>query len=561
MSSEIPHLPKTETSQQLIVDGKPFLMLGGELQNSSMTSAAFMETVWAWLVDTNVNTVLGCVTWEQIEAVEGTFCFDELDKVIQGARRHGLRLVLLWFGSFKNGLSSYAPTWVKTNNKRFPRAKLCNAGGKLEMADVLSIFDSEAPMADSKAFAALMQHVKEVDEHHSTVIMVQVENEVGLLGDSRDRNQSANDHFTSAVPESLLKFLNENWDILHPKLRSHLHQFKAKIYSVSGSWVEVFGDNDFTDELFMAYHYALYVDSIASVGKSIFPVPMFINVWQNYSDEDSENPFPAIVGGGGKPGDYPSGGGVIGVLDIWQEFAKSLDFVAPDVYLNEYSSSCANYRHRNQPLFIPEQRRDDFGARRIWNAFGTHQALGTAPFGIDTIDVTSNPFKKHYRLLAQTTHHILAAQRRLGSMCGFFFDELLERGKDPTPLFSAAFGDWKLFIGRSFVFGKPSPGFGIVIHLDGAKFLLIGEGFQVKFQSLKETSAFTGILSFVEKEVVDIDTGELRTLRMLNGDETRSGSAAVMPSENPDYGDFPISITIPAGTGIAECEVYALEEA
>ncbi len=146
-------------------------------------------------------------------------------------------------------------------------------------------------------------------------------------------------------------------------------------------------------------------------------------------------------------------------------------------------------------------------------------------------------------------------------MCGLFFDELPERGEDRTPLFSAAFGDWKLFIERSFVFGKPSPGFGIVIHLDEAKFLLIGEGFQVKFQSLKETSAVTGILSLVKKEVLDIDTGELRTLRMLNGDETRSGSAAVMPSENPDYGDFPISITIPAGTGIAECEVYSLEEA
>jgi hypothetical protein len=145
-------------------------------------------------------------------------------------------------------------------------------------------------------------------------------------------------------------------------------------------------------------------------------------------------------------------------------------------------------------------------------------------------------------------------------MCGFFFDEMPEAGKDPTPLFNTVFGDWKLFIDRSFVFGRPSPGFGIVIHIGGARFLLIGEGFQVKFQSLKETSVFTGILSFLEKEAGNTSTGELRTLRMLNGDETRSGSAAVMPSENPDYGVFPISITIPARTGIAECEVYSLEE-
>ncbi|KAE9376700.1 glycoside hydrolase family 35 protein [Stipitochalara longipes BDJ] len=501
MSSKIPHLRKTETSQQLIVDGKSFLMLAGELQNSAMTSAAFMETVWAELVESNINTVLGCVTWEQIEAVE-------------------------------QRLSSYAPAWVKTNNKRFPRAKLCKAGGELEVADVLSIFDHEVRLADSKAFGALMEHIKYVDENYSTVIMVQVENEA----------------------------FNANWDALHPKLQANLYQFKAKKYSVGASLVEVFGDNDFTDELFMAYHYALYVDSIASVGKAIFPLPMFTNVWQNYSDEDGENPFPAIVGGGGKPGDYPSGGGVIRVLDIWQEFAESLDFIAPDIYLNDYSRSCANYRHRNQPLLIPEQRRDDFGARRIWNAFGSHQALGTAPFGIDAVDPLTNPFRKHYRLLSQITQHILAAQSRPGTMRGFFFDELPDTGRDPTPLFSTAFGDWKLSIDRSFVFGKASPGFGIVIHLDGAKFLLIGEGFQVKFRPLKDTSVFTGILSFVEKEVANIETGEMRTVRMLNGDETRSGSAAVMPSEAPDYGDFPISITIPAVTGIAECEAYSLEE-
>jgi GH35 family endo-1,4-beta-xylanase len=101
--SPLPRLEKIERGQQLIVDGKPFLMLGGELQNSSMTSAAYMDTVWQKLADTNVNTVLGCVTWEDIEPKEGEFDFSELDKVIKNARTHGLRLVLLWFGSFKNG--------------------------------------------------------------------------------------------------------------------------------------------------------------------------------------------------------------------------------------------------------------------------------------------------------------------------------------------------------------------------------------------------------------------------------------------------------------------------
>lgn len=105
MQITIPHLEETPNSKQLVVHGESFLMLAGELQNSSMTSAKFMDEQWPKLAAANLNTVLGCVTWEQIEPQEGAFHFDELDKVVAGARRHGLRLVLLWFGSFKNGVS------------------------------------------------------------------------------------------------------------------------------------------------------------------------------------------------------------------------------------------------------------------------------------------------------------------------------------------------------------------------------------------------------------------------------------------------------------------------
>lgn len=103
---QIPHLVATTASKQLVVKGKPFLMRAAELQNSSMTSAEYMDTVWQKLADMNINTILGCVTWEMIEPVEGTFDFEELDKVILGARKYGLHLVLLWFGSFKNGTQS-----------------------------------------------------------------------------------------------------------------------------------------------------------------------------------------------------------------------------------------------------------------------------------------------------------------------------------------------------------------------------------------------------------------------------------------------------------------------
>ncbi|KAL2866460.1 putative beta-galactosidase [Aspergillus lucknowensis] len=558
-STTIPHLRETNGGSELVVNGRPFLMLAGELQNSSLTSAEYMDTAWQKLVDTHFNTVLGCVTWEMIEPVEGQFHFEELDKVILGARKHGLRLVLLWFGSFKNGISTYVPTWVKTNPRRFPRAKLRKAGGVLETGDVLSIFYDEAPKSDARAFAQLLRHLKEFDKNNSTVIMVQVENETGLLGDSRDANVEAEKRFSQPVPPDLISFLADDWQNLHADLQANLAHFKAQSQP-QGSWTEVFGKGPRTDELFMAYHYAHYLNHVAEAGKAEYPIPLYTNVWQNYVGDDGDNDFPVIAGGGGLPGDYPSGGGTSNVLDIWQKFAPSLDFISPDVYLNDYSVSCAKYRHRNQPLFIPEQRRDEYGARRIWAAYGSYQALGVSPFGIDTQEPTTNPFTRHYALLDSVSQLVLEAHRNPGSSVGFYFDELRPHGNDPSKPITKTFANLSVTIERCFVFGRPGPGSGMLIHRGGAKFLLIGWGFQVRAKSLSPTSAFTGILRFEEKVVADRETGELRTLRVLNGDETRSGIFAMMPNEDPDYGGFPICVTIPARTMIAEVEFYSLDE-
>ncbi|KAL4766767.1 glycoside hydrolase superfamily [Aspergillus nidulans var. acristatus] len=556
-SQKLPHLRPTENGMQLIVDGRPFLVLAGELQNSSLSSAAYMDTVWQRLVDMHINTVLGCVTWEVIEPNEGQFSFQELDKVILAARQHRLRLILLWFGSFKNGNSTYVPTWVKTNPKRFPRAKLRKAGGVLQTSDALSIFHDEAQRSDASAFAQLMRHLKEFDEKYSTVIMVQVQNESGLLGDSRDGCVAAEERFSQPVPVELLTFLANDWDNLHSDLRRNLVQFKAQSQA-RGSWTEVFGNGPQTDELFMAYHYALYLNHIASAGKTEYPIPLFTNVWQNYGDTD--NTYTVVAAGGRMPGEYPSGGGTTTVLDIWQQFAPALDFISPDVYLNDYVSICSKYRHRNQPLFIPEQRRDEYGARRIWVAYGSYQAIGVSPFGIDTIEPTTNPFGKHYALIDSLSPIILEAQQHPGSSFGFFFDELAADGSDPCKAVVHHSGGYEITIERSVVFGKQGPGCGMVIHRGGARFLLIGWGFQVRARSLSLTAAFTGILRFEEKIVINKETGELKTLRVLNGDETGGGAFAVMPNETPDYGGFPIPAMIPARTMIAELEVYSLDE-
>ena len=384
------------------------------------------------------------------------------------------------------------------DDERFPRACKRLAGGVLETADVISLFDDkkEANRADQKAFQTLMQHLREIDEHDNTVIMVQVENEIGLLGDSRDGSAGAERAFHAPVPDEFIEFFDTNWDTLHRDLRENLSKVNPTSSSSppllrkGKSWEKTFGVSKKTDELFMAYHYAKYVEPIAAAGKAAYNLPLYTNVWMNYVSADADNEFPAVVGGGGEPGDYPSGGAVSNVFDIWMHFTPSLDFIAPDLYLNDYTSTCTKYRHRNQPLFIPEQRRDEYGARRIWVAYGSYQALGVSPFGIDTLTPETCAFTRHYKLLSEVSQIVLEAQRRPGSSAGFYFDELAQGAVDQPKVFE--FGQFEVRIERCFVFGVPGPGSGMIIHLGGAgnraRFLLIGWGFQAVFKSLNRHS-------------------------------------------------------------------------
>ncbi|THW06113.1 beta-galactosidase, partial [Aureobasidium pullulans] len=312
-SSHIPHLHQTANSKQLIVDGEPFLMLAGELQNSSFSSPEYMKDVWSKLITMNMNTVLGSVSWEQIEPTEGAFDFTSLDQVLLDARLHNLRVVLLWFGSFKNGLSTYAPPWVKQDSKRFPRVKLRDKNGDRTTADILTLFGTEAQKADAKAFKTLMQHLRDIDGEHATVIMVQVENEVGVLGDSRDRSDLAEERFASPLPVELHDFLAKDWSGFTDAFQHNLGELRQCSLTRGLTWGDLPGNSKRIDELFMAFHYAVYLEEVASAGKSVYPLPLYTNVWQNYAGSDADANTPAIVGGGSDPGDYPSGGGVVDV--------------------------------------------------------------------------------------------------------------------------------------------------------------------------------------------------------------------------------------------------------
>ncbi|KAK2686786.1 hypothetical protein QWA68_014968 [Fusarium oxysporum] len=526
-----------------------------------MSSARYMKTVWRDLKGMGINTVLGPVTWEDIEPEEGCFKFSELDTIIQDAQSDGLRLILLWFGSFKNGSSSYVPPWVKTNIQRFPRMQLRQRDGMLHHENVISILHDECLEADRRAFTKLMDHIKETDVSR-TVIAMQVQNEVGLLGGSRDVGPVAEKVFQAGVPTELVKFLEDNWDNLPQEFTNSFPTFAAARVDTQRkglvkSWEQHFGKSSYTDELFMAYHYACYVEKIAAAGKQAYNIPLFTNAWLPMpgTKDASGN----IASGGAVPGEYPSGGPTPNLLHVWQWFTPSLDFISPDIYAGDYSQICDRYAGNGQPFFIPEQRRDEYGARRIWEAIGSHGALGAAPFGVDTLRTEDCSFRSHYELLSSISPLLLKAREESAFICGFFFDEIPLNSHDDKAHIIKLATSYELSISRSFVFGQPGPGYGLIIELDTDRFLLVGKGFKVEFKARSDTSVVSGILRFDEKEVVD-QTGTLRTARHLNGDESRSGMWANMPCDESHIGESIVPIAIPARTGIAEVQVYAVEQ-
>lgn len=509
-----------------------------------------MSKLWEKLVTFNLNTVLGPVSWDQIEPEEGKFDFSEIDQVIKDARTHGLKLVLLWFGSWKNGQSSYVPTWVKTDVNRFPRMKINTRDGARNV-EVLAWHGKETLAADQKAFAKLMGHIKDIDQKHQTVIMMQVENEVGLLGDSRDRSSRARELFTQSVPTEFVHFIQKDWENLHYTLKENLNpQVEKKSLSENSSWPQFFGESVYTDELFMAYNYAKYVEEVANVGKKEYNIPVFTNVWQNNSANGSS------AAGGIYPGDYPTGGAVGQVLDIWLRFAPTLSFVSPDIYLSDYEERCQWYTHKNQPYFVPEQRRDAVGARHMWRAVGEYGAIGACPFGIDTLEI-GNDWQSHYELLKSVEPFLLEARAKGRTITGFYADEAKDDEDQARPIISKIFEKYTLTIERARVYGRAAGAYGLIIATDSPdKFILVGAGFQVR-ACANNDKLTAGIASFQEKHVVD---GQMKTLRLLNGDETQSGTVLCMPNFDPDYGTFPVAISIPAETRIALGEFYVIEK-
>jgi beta-galactosidase GanA len=500
---DLPRLVKQGTAVQLRIHDKPFLMIAGELGNSSASSLEYMRPIWPKLEKMHLNTALVPVYWELLEPAEGQFDFSLVDGAIESARKHSLKLVLLWFGSWKNSMSCYAPYWVKADWQRFPRAR--NKDG--QAMEILTPFSQENRNADVRAFAALMQHLRRTDAMEQTVVMVQVENEIGMIPDARDHSQKANEAFTGLVPAELMTYLQKNKNDLAPEL-SEIWQRNG--YKTSGTWEDVFGEGLHTEEIFMAWYFAGFTNRIAEAGKREYPLPMYANA--------------ALIRPGYQPGQYPSAGPLPHLIDIWRAAAPAVDFIAPDIYFKNFAEWCAKYDRSGNPLFIPEAQNSQSLANAFY-AVARHNAMGYAPFSIESLDADRmQHVTGAYDVLRQLTPLILEHQGR-GTMGGVLLD-------DPNEKSQLQLGDFVFNVAHEYSWryavrseGEPPRFGGLIIMLSRDEFIIAGIGLIVTFAP-RTGDAVAGIARLDEGVFID---GKWVAGRRMNGDQSHQGRHLHLP--------------------------------
>lgn len=498
----LPDIVTENGRHMLTVDGKPFLILGAQANNSS-NYPAMLPQVWPVVRQMHANTLEIPVAWEQVEPVEGQFDFSWVDTLLREARANDVRLVLLWFGASKNTSPKYAPLWVQTDTSRFPRMR--TADGKAHY--VLSPHGRSTLEADKRAFVRLMQHLK-TNDPQNTVIMVQPQNEVGSYGLARDHAPEAERLFRGAVPPEL-----------------------ARLKGRSGSWTEVFGD--FAEQAFTSWHMARYIDEMAAAGKAVKPLPMYVNAALG----DAFDAKAASTS--------PSGGPQWNMIDVWKAAAPNIDFLAPDIYTRDhraYTAYLDHYARPDNPLMIPETGNAVDYARFFWAALGKG-AIGFAPFGMDSTGYSNYPlgakvlgseeieaFASKYRLLAPIAEQWarIAATKPIwgAAKAADAADQSTMMGRWRV---TAMFDLWQ-FGERDWTWietdphptkGEPVGGM-VAAQLGPDEFLLSGQHVRARFGLDKPAPGETGTMLRVEEGTFD-DNGNWVMRRVWNGDQTDYG--------------------------------------
>jgi beta-galactosidase GanA len=513
----MPELRKSGAVTQLYVEGKPFLALGGELGNSTASDLDVLEGALARCEGMHLNTVMLPVYWDRIEPAEGKFDFSLVRGAIERARGHHLHLVYLWFGTWKNSMSCYVPGWVKRDTGRFERARQSSG----EVMEIIRPESDAAREADIKAFSALMRWTKEFDAKQQTVIMVQVENEIGMIPEARDHSAEAETAYHSAVPKDLMSKVVQGE--LGPEVAALWDRAGRKS---DGTWGDIFGSDAQGEEIFTAWEFSTYVEKVAAAGKREYALPMYVNA--------------ALIRPGYTPGKYPSGGPLPHLMEVWRLRAPSVDMLCPDIYFPNFGQWCGRYVRGGNPVFIPEMTPS---ARACGNAvFAAAQfgAMGFGPFGIEGVNAErERQITECYRLLAGMSSLVLDGQRAgkivglspdvdfdwkvsetpaRGELGGIIFEGQFDRpaiegGGQTTVLPTLGSGRWEAPAGTPL-------GSAMILQVGDGEFVILGMGVVVTF-SPADGKGKVGI-DEVQEGKFD-EQGNWVGGRWLNGDETHQG--------------------------------------
>lgn len=501
----IPTIKNDNGIATLYVNDEPFFALAGELHNSSASCLSYLEeSVWPMLKGLNMNSVIAPIYWESVEPSEGVYDFSSIDGLIKQARRHDFKLILLWFGLWKNAESMYIPGWMKQDSTTYFRIKKING----EPVNTISPLCESAIKKDADCFSAIMAHIRDIDEKESTVIAVQIENEIGVLGSSRDFGKQANALFFAPVPVEMQEFA-----------------------TTSGNWQESFGED--AEEYFMAYHFAKAVGEISKAGQSAFPLPCYANAWLKQ--------YPWY------PGSYPSGGPIRDVHKIWKKFAPNLFTLAPDIYVSNVADIFDEYSYDTNPLFVPEVRKDAVAASYCMYAFGRHNAICFSPFGIEELaldpaaidkppmevmmalnidptafDITGSKdyLSKTYDMITQMKPLLLKyrGSSHLKSYC--------RHGETDFGVF-LKFGAYDIAVSYAPRMQAKPLAAGIVFELDADTFLIAGMMSTFEFKTKPEENLKAEIQKLEEGH---IQNGSWIPKRTLNGDEKMMIKFGDMPN-------------------------------
>lgn len=519
------------------VDNKPFFSLGGQLHNSTSYRRDDMDKAISALKLINANTMASPVMWEVFEKTEGCYDYEQIDMLVDVARKNDLKLIVLWFGSWKNGMSHYLPQWIKRDKRRFCFVRSSQG----EIIRNISALCAEAQAADQRAFCALMDHIRKIDEEQKTVLAVQVENEPGIIGCARDHSPLGEELFAKPVPCELLKML--------PETSSAYADWKKHDLVEGGCWEKTFGM--YADEYFTAFHTAKYIEKIAKCGKEIYNIPLYTNVWL-------QDMYWGIPGAS-----YPSGGPVERTLDIWKLLTPSLFAIAPDIYvsnMNRYNHICKSYSRSDNPLYIPESYPANSNTYSMFRAVADYGTIGFHTFAVDTLvgedgkpnELECGPFIESMRTLS---YAIPLLENPRGQMVAVVQEEF-------TAQQLVDFGDYVGMVkfyrpnaNQSAIDHTAGPfdtfhrvadptelsklavrGRGLINYRGNGEFFLTGSGYRLLLARKRELSLMNSNLSANEWmltrhwEYLSVEEGRLDRMmnwhpsRVRNGDETDGGA-------------------------------------